>query len=148
MRAARWHGHEDVRVEDVPVPRAGPGELLLKVSWSGICGSGVDEYLHGPVIIPTETPNGLTGRIAPLVLGNEFVGSVAAIGEGVAQFGVGERVAPEPVLFCGLCFYCRRHDYALCVNWAMLGLHGDGGLAEYAVVPAFSRQRLPGAFGR
>lgn len=76
-------------------------------------------------------------------MGHEFVGSVAAIGEGVTQFGVGERVAPEPALFCGQCFYCRRHDYAVCVNWATLGLHGDGGLAEYAIVPAFSCQRLP-----
>jgi (R,R)-butanediol dehydrogenase / meso-butanediol dehydrogenase / diacetyl reductase len=143
MKAARWHGRGDVRVDDVPEPRPGPHELLVRVSWSGICGTDVDEYLRGPVIIPTEVPNGLTGRTAPLVLGHEFVGSVAAIGEGVTHFRVGERVAPEVVLFCGQCFYCRRHDYALCLNWAALGLHTDGGLAEYAVVPATTCVRLP-----
>jgi (R,R)-butanediol dehydrogenase / meso-butanediol dehydrogenase / diacetyl reductase len=143
LRAARWHGREDIRVEDVPAPRPGSGELLLRVSWSGICGTDVEEYLHGPLIIPTEVPNGLTGRTAPLVLGHEFVGTVAAIGNGVSQFSVGERVAPEVVLFCGQCYYCRRHEYALCLNWAALGLHADGGLAEYAVVPAFSCVRLP-----
>src|SRR5690349_16634264 len=93
MRAARWHGRGDIRVEDVPTPRPGPGELLLRVSWSGICGTDVEEYLHGPLIIPTEVPHGLTGRTAPLVLGHEFVGTVAAIGDGVSQFTVGERVA-------------------------------------------------------
>jgi (R,R)-butanediol dehydrogenase/meso-butanediol dehydrogenase/diacetyl reductase len=125
------------------MPRPGPGELLLRVSWSGICGTDLEEYLHGPIIIPTGVPNGLTGRMAPLILGHEFVGSVAVVGDGVAQFVIGERVAPEVVLFCGQCFYCRRHEYALCLNWAALGLHADGGLAEYVVVPAFSCVRLP-----
>ena len=143
MRAARWHGRGDVRVEDVPRPEPGPGELLLEVSWCGICGTDVEEYLHGPTIIPTDVPNGLTGRAAPLTLGHEFVGSVAAIGEGVTNFRVGERVAPETVLFCGRCFFCRRHEYALCLNWAAIGLMSDGGLAEYVTVPAFSSSRLP-----
>jgi (R,R)-butanediol dehydrogenase / meso-butanediol dehydrogenase / diacetyl reductase len=143
MRAARWHGRGDVRVEELPVPTPGPGELLLRVSWCGICGTDLEEYLAGPTIIPVEVPNGLTGRVAPLTLGHEFVGSVAALGDGVTDFSIGERVAPEVVLFCGQCFFCRRHEYALCLNWAALGLMADGGLAEYALVPAFSCARLP-----
>lgn len=143
MRAARWHGRGDVRVEDVAQPVPGPGELLLRVSWCGICGTDLEEYLDGPAIIPVEVPNGLTGRVAPLTLGHEFVGAVAGLGEGVVDFKIGERVAPEVVLFCGQCFFCRRHEYALCVNWAAIGLMADGGLAEYAVVPAFSCARLP-----
>jgi (R,R)-butanediol dehydrogenase / meso-butanediol dehydrogenase / diacetyl reductase len=145
MRAARWHGRGDVRVEDVPRPEPGPGQLLLRVSWCGICGTDVEEYLGGPTIIPVEVPNGLTGRTAPLTLGHEFVGVVAAVGSSVTDFSVGDRVAPEVVLFCAKCFYCRRHEYALCLNWAALGLMDDGGLAEYAVVPAFSCVRLPDA---
>lgn len=121
----------------------GPGELLLQVSWCGICGTDLEEYLDGPSIIPVEVPNGLTGRVAPVTLGHEFVGAVAALGEGVVDFRLGERVAPEVVLFCGQCFFCRRHEYALCVNWAAIGLMADGGLAEYALVPAFSCARLP-----
>jgi (R,R)-butanediol dehydrogenase/meso-butanediol dehydrogenase/diacetyl reductase len=66
VRAARWHGRGDVRVEDVPQPVPGPGELLLHVSWCGICGTDLEEYLDGPSIIPVEVPNGLTGRVAPL----------------------------------------------------------------------------------
>src|SRR5205807_728917 len=61
------------------------------------------------------------------------------------DFRLGERLAPEVVLFCGHCFFCRRHEYALCVNWAAIGLMADGGLAEYAVVPAFACARLPDA---
>ena len=143
MKAARWHGRGDVRVEDVPRPSPGPGELLLQVSWCGICGTDVEEFLAGPAIIPVDVPNGLTGRVAPITLGHEFVGSVAALGAGVTGFAIGERVAPEVVLFCDRCFFCRRHEYALCLNWAALGLMADGGLAEYAVVPAFSCARLP-----
>jgi (R,R)-butanediol dehydrogenase/meso-butanediol dehydrogenase/diacetyl reductase len=143
MKAARWHGRGDVRIDDIdePVPRA--GELLLRVTWCGICGTDMEEYVAGPTIVPVDVPNGLTGRTAPLTLGHEFVGRVAAVGEGVRGFEIGERVAPEVVLFCGECFFCRRHEFALCENWAALGLHADGGLAEYVVVPAFSCARLP-----
>jgi (R,R)-butanediol dehydrogenase/meso-butanediol dehydrogenase/diacetyl reductase len=143
MKAARWYGRGDVRIEDVPRPEPAAGELLLRVSWCGICGTDVEEFVSGPTIIPVDAPNGLTGRSAPLTLGHEFVGTVAEVGPGVAGFQVGERVAPEVVLFCGACFFCRRHEYALCQNWAALGLMTDGGLAEYVVVPAFSCARLP-----
>jgi (R,R)-butanediol dehydrogenase / meso-butanediol dehydrogenase / diacetyl reductase len=143
VRAARWHARGDVRVEDVPQPTPGPGELLLRVTWAGICGTDVEEYVSGPAIIPTHVPNRLTGRAAPVTLGHEFVGTVAALGEGVSDFRLGERVAPEVVLFCGVCFFCRRHEYALCINWAALGLMADGGLADYAVVPAATAARLP-----
>jgi (R,R)-butanediol dehydrogenase/meso-butanediol dehydrogenase/diacetyl reductase len=145
MKAARWHGRGDVRIEEVPQPEPPPDELLLRVSWCGICGTDVEEYVSGPIIIPVDVPNGLTGRTAPLTLGHEFVGRVAGVGRDVQGFEVGDRVAPEVVLFCGRCFFCRRHEYALCQNWAALGLMADGGLAEYAVVPAFSCARLPAA---
>ena len=64
MQAARWHGRGDVRVEEVAQPQPGPGELLLRVAWCGICGTDVEEYLTGPAIIPTDVPNPLTGRAA------------------------------------------------------------------------------------
>jgi (R,R)-butanediol dehydrogenase/meso-butanediol dehydrogenase/diacetyl reductase len=143
MQAARWHGRGDVRVEEVARPRPGPGELLLRVAWCGICGTDVEEYLAGPTIIPTDVPNALTGRAAPITLGHEFAGTVEALGKGVADIRVGERIVPEAVLFCGVCFFCRRHEYALCVEWAALGLMADGGLAEFAVVPAATITRLP-----
>ena len=143
MRAARWHGRGDVRVEDVPIPRAGPGELLLRVSWCGICGTDLEEYRDGPVVIPVDRPNPLTGQCAPVTLGHEFAGEVVEVGPDARGFAVGDRVVPDICLFCGECHYCRRHQYALCVSWAAIGLHGDGGLAEYVRVPARLCQRLP-----
>jgi len=116
---------------------------LLRVAWCGICGTDVEEYLAGPAIIPTDVPNPLTGRAAPITLGHEFAGTVEALGDGVTGIRTGERVVPEVVLFCGACFFCRRHEYALCEQWAALGLMADGGLAEFAVVPAATCVRLP-----
>jgi (R,R)-butanediol dehydrogenase/meso-butanediol dehydrogenase/diacetyl reductase len=147
MRAARWHARGDVRVEDVPIPRAGPGEVLLRVSWCGICGTDLEEYRDGPVVIPVDRPNPLTGQCAPVTLGHEFAGQVVEVGAGVEGLVVGERVVPDICLFCGQCHYCRRHEYALCVDWAAIGLHGDGGLAEYVRVPARQCVRLPAAIG-
>ncbi len=143
MKAARWHGRRDVRVEDVPVPAPGEGEILLRVSFCGICGTDLEEYRHGPLVIPADRPHALTGRRAPLTMGHEFTGVVAALGPGVRGLREGDRVAPDIVLFCNACEFCRRHQYALCEKWATIGLHTDGGLAEYVTVPAFACARLP-----
>jgi (R,R)-butanediol dehydrogenase/meso-butanediol dehydrogenase/diacetyl reductase len=146
MQAARWHAREDVRVEEVPVPEPGPGEVLLKVTWCGICGTDMEEYLHGPSVIST-TPHPLTGRQAPLALGHEFTGQVAALGPGVQNLALGDRIAAETTIFCGRCYYCRRREFAFCTGWGTLGFNADGGLAEYAVVPAFSSVRVPDTLG-
>jgi (R,R)-butanediol dehydrogenase/meso-butanediol dehydrogenase/diacetyl reductase len=145
MWAARWHGRRDVRVERVPVPRARPGEIVLRVGWCGICGTDVEEYRDGPAVIPVGVPNALTGQCAPVTLGHEFAGTVAEVGAGVDGFAEGDRVAPDVCLFCGTCRYCRRHEYALCESWATIGLHGDGGLAAFVRVPALLCQPLPDA---
>lgn len=145
MLAARWHGPRDVRVERIPVPDAGTGELLLRVSWCGICGTDVEEYLDGPAVIPVDRPNPITGQRAPVTLGHEFAGTVVEAGPGVTGFAPGDRVAPDICLFCGECHYCRRHEYALCESWAAIGLHGDGGLAELVRVPAQLCLPLPDA---
>ena len=85
----------------------------------------------------------LTGRRAPLTMGHEFTGVVEALGPGVTGFREGDRVAPDIVLFCNACEFCRLHQYALCEKWAAIGLHTDGGLAELVTVPAFTCVRLP-----
>jgi (R,R)-butanediol dehydrogenase / meso-butanediol dehydrogenase / diacetyl reductase len=143
MRAARWHGRGDVRVESVPIPGPREDEVVLRVSWCGICGTDVEEYRDGPVVIPVDVPNALTGQRAPVTLGHEFAGTVADVGTRVQDLAIGDRVVPEICLSCGECFYCDRGEYALCVSWAAIGLHGDGGLAEYARVPARMCVRLP-----
>ena len=97
MRALRWHGPKDLRVEDVGEPGAQPGQLVVDVAWCGICGTDLHEYLEGPIFVPTaEAPHPLTGESVPITLGHEFAGVVAEVGAGVDDVRVGDRVVVEP----------------------------------------------------
>src|SRR5262249_50894455 len=145
--AARWLDGEDVGVVNIPEPSAGPGQAILRVGSCGICGTDVDEYRHGPVLIPTDQPHPLTGRVAPLTLGHEFWGTVVEVGPDVTNLRQRDRVAPEVCLACGSCAYCRGGEPARCRFWATLGLHADGGLAEYVAVPAGARGPAPRPVG-
>ncbi|HWL44429.1 MAG TPA: alcohol dehydrogenase catalytic domain-containing protein [Ilumatobacter sp.] len=134
MLAARWWGRGDVRVEHVDDPGdPPPGSLRIRVEACGLCGTDVEEYVSGPNVIPVE-PHPLSGRQAPLTLGHESAGVVEAVGRGV-DLDVGVRVAVEGNLFCGSCFWCRRHEHQLCPQLAQLGLMADGGLAEVLIAP-------------
>ena len=83
MKAARFHGRGDVRVEDVPEPHPGPGQVQIAVEWCGICGTDLHEYLDGPIFAPTPaSPHPLTGGAVPITLGHEFSGVVAELGQG------------------------------------------------------------------
>lgn len=136
MRAARWWGRGDIRVEEIADPGSPPrGWVRLRIEACGICGTDVEEYTAGPNVVPVE-PHPLTGAAAPLVLGHEAVGVVAEVGDGV-DLAVGTRVAVESNMFCGDCWWCQRHDYQLCPQLACLGLMADGGLAEQMLAPAF-----------
>jgi (R,R)-butanediol dehydrogenase / meso-butanediol dehydrogenase / diacetyl reductase len=135
MRAARWHGALDVRVEDVPKPEPGPGEVLIRVERAGICGTDLEEYLAGPVIIPVGWPHPTSGRQAPLILGHELVGTVVDVGIGVSD-PVGRRVVPNIIVGCGRCWWCTRREEALCPKVGVRGFNDDGGLAEYLVSEA------------
>jgi (R,R)-butanediol dehydrogenase/meso-butanediol dehydrogenase/diacetyl reductase len=137
MRAARWHGRRDVRVEEVPDPEPGPGEVLVRIELCGICGTDVEEFRHGPVAITTE-PHPLTGTSAPLALGHEPMGLIAGHGSDVnsTALPLGTRVVPDVVIGCRRCWWCRRHEEGLCERLAVRGLHLDGGLAESMVADA------------
>ena len=136
MRAARWHARKDIRIEEIPEPSSPPpGWVRLAVQACGICGTDLEEYTEGPVVIPVEQPHPLTGRQAPLTLGHETAGIVVEAGDGV-ELAVGTPVAVETNVFCGTCFWCRCGDYQLCERLASLGLDGDGGLAEQMLAPA------------
>ncbi len=135
MKAALWHKRNDIRIEVVPDPVPGPDEVILKVEYCGICGTDLEEYRHGPILIPTGTPNLLTGIAAPIILGHEFIGEVVEVGRDVVKYKVGDRLAPDVLIYCGECYWCRRHQVTLCDHLAALGLSGHGGLAEYCRVP-------------
>ncbi|MFT2016551.1 2,3-butanediol dehydrogenase [Streptomyces sp. 796.1] len=143
MRAAIWYGAKDVRVEEAPVPVPGPDEVLIEVAYCGICGSDLHEYADGPHAIPTHTPHPASGVSAPLTLGHEFCGTVAALGSAVDGLAVGDPVAIEPNYRCGRCAQCRAGDYHICEHFGFAGLMGNGGLAEYVAVPRYMVHPLP-----
>ena len=145
MLALRWHGRGDVRLDEIEAPLLpGPGEVQLRVLSCGICGTDVEEYRSGPIFIPSGSPHPLTGRSAPITLGHEFSGEVVAIGPGVDLYEPGDRVAADTLIFCGECYWCRRHQVTLCERLGALGLMADGGLAELCNAPAHTLLPIPG----
>jgi len=120
MKAAVYYNNHDVRVEERPVPRIGPGELLVKIEACGLCGGDTMEWY-------------LKDR-APLILGHEPTGVVAAVGEGVESFSVGDRVCVHHHVGCLACHYCRRGDYTMCPHFREVNIE-PGGFSEYIRVP-------------
>lgn len=132
MRAVRWHGRGDVRLDQVPVPDRAAGQVLLRVEAAAICGTDVDEVRLGPITVPV-TPHPVSGRMAPITLGHEIVGVVADADPG-AGVTVGQRVAPWPSEPCGRCRDCATGHANRCARMVSLGMAVDGGMAEALVV--------------
>ncbi len=142
MRAAVYYGREDVRLEAVAEPEAGPGEVKLRVQYNGICGSDLHEYFDGPITTRT-TPHPLTGVKNPVILGHELSGEVVALGEGVEDLAIGDLVAVEPLETCGACLHCTSGHYNHCPTLAFHGYNrSSGGLADYTVVKRRMAHRL------
>jgi threonine dehydrogenase-like Zn-dependent dehydrogenase len=133
VRAAVFHGPRDVRIETVPDPHPpAADEVVLEVLRAAICGTDAAEWDHGPVLC---RPG--------VVLGHEFVGRVAALGEDVTSYSVGDRVVSGAGISCGHCVWCLRGRTNLCAEYRTLGLQVDGGLAEYVTSPASICRRVP-----
>jgi (R,R)-butanediol dehydrogenase/meso-butanediol dehydrogenase/diacetyl reductase len=143
MRAAVYHGNNNVEIEDVPEPEVSPGHVKIRVHLNGICGTDLHEYFDGPIFIPPNEPHPLTHQAMPVVLGHEFSGTVVEVGAGVDGIAEGERVVIEPIYRCGKCRPCREGAYNLCTSIGFHGLMADGGMAEYTVVPANQIHKLP-----
>lgn len=123
MRAAVYRGVNDVRLEEVPVPEIGPGEILVRVHTCGICGTDLKKIATG-------------SHSAPRIFGHETSGTVAKVGEGVRKFSVGERVVVFHHIPCGECYYCRQKTFAQCTTYKKVGCTAGfepsgGGFAEY-----------------
>ena len=143
MRAAMYYGNHKLEIEDIPEPSPGEGQVKVRVSRNGICGTDLHEYYDGPIFIPPDQPHPLTGKAMPLVIGHEFSGTVTEVGAGVTDVGEGDRVTIEPVYRCGHCRPCKSGRYNLCTSVGFHGLMADGGMAEYTVVPQNQIYRLP-----
>ena len=126
MRAAVYRGPGQLSIESVAEPGdpAG-GDLVIKVARGAICGTDSSEWAHGPLLA---TP--------PVILGHEFVGVVAAAGPDANGISVGDRVVSGSGISCGTCEWCRAGRTNLCAHYRTIGLHVDGGLAEFVSAPA------------
>lgn len=139
MKAAVWHGREDIRVVERTLAPLKGNEVTIRVAWAGICGSDLHEYAEGPVFIPTEKKDLLAGGIAPLTMGHEFSGIIEAVGAEVTQYKVGDRVSVNPTLTHG-----HRSEYDdIYDGFSFIGLHCDGGFADFVNVPESAVYQLP-----
>ncbi|KAB1656671.1 2,3-butanediol dehydrogenase [Pseudoclavibacter chungangensis] len=137
MKAARYYGNRDIRIEDIDAPAVEPGTVAIDVAWCGICGTDLHEYLDGPIFVPEHGhPHPISGESAPITLGHEFSGVVAELGEGVDDLQVGDHVVVEPyIIRDDVDTGPESHDYHLSPDMNFIGLGGrGGGLAERIVV--------------
>ena len=133
MKAVRLHATGDLRVEEVAPPSPPqPGWVALDVLAAGICGSDIHNYRTGQWI--TRSPS---------VAGHEFIGRVTALGEGVSDLAIGDRVVADSRFWCGHCTACMRGDRHLCEKLGFVGEVCDGGFAEKTVLPRRLLHRLP-----
>lgn len=145
MRAARFHGAGDIRVEEVAEPEGDldASEVLVAPRWCGICGTDLHEYSTGPIVTPAQ-PHPLTGAELPQILGHELAGEVLAVGAGITHVAPGDRVSVMPLAYCGKCHFCRRGLNHLCTSMGCVGLSWDwGGFASRAVIRGYQAWPLP-----
>jgi 2-desacetyl-2-hydroxyethyl bacteriochlorophyllide A dehydrogenase len=131
MRAVRLEAIGSIALRHVDKPVAGPDDVLVRIEACGVCGT--DRHLfHG------EFPSR-----PPVTLGHEFCGIVEAVGSAVAGIAVGDRVTGDPNIACGRCGQCRAGRVNLCSNLRAIGIHRDGGFADYVVMPQGQAFLLP-----
>jgi D-arabinitol dehydrogenase (NADP+) len=125
VKAAFYQARRELDVRDAPDPQPGRNEVLVRVAACGICGT--DHHIYEGDFFPSY----------PLIGGHELAGDVVALGPQTVEPAVqeGDRVAVDPSLFCGSCFFCPRGQGHHCLNWNAIGVTRDGGFAEYVVAP-------------
>lgn len=133
MKSAVFYGKHDLRVEQSPMPQAGAGEVLIQVKACGVCGTDVHIF---------EGDKGAADTHPPCILGHEFAGVVAAVGEGVEDVAVGDRVCVDPNDTCGSCYFCKSGINHFCEHMTGIGTTVNGGFAEYVAVRAKQVYRL------
>jgi threonine 3-dehydrogenase len=140
VKSAPLDGPDGTEVRDCPVPKPGPGEALIRVAATAICGTDKHIYHWDPSIHGKVQP--------PRIYGHEFCGFVEELGPGAERTGegllaVGDYVSAEMHIICGECYQCRRGDGHICVRTKIYGLDSDGCFAEFVTVPASNVIKLP-----
>ena len=119
MKAMTLTAYDHLKLASVPVPQPGPGEVLCRIKSVAICGSD-PKMIHGGYAFTNWPP------YYPFIMGHEWAGQIVALGEGVEDFKIGDRVAGEAHVGCGKCDNCKRGHYTVCLNYGHDG--HDGGL--------------------
>jgi L-iditol 2-dehydrogenase len=132
MLAAVYHGPNDIRVENVAIPKIGKGELLIRVISASICGTDLRIFHGNHRMYPEGTVR---------IPGHEVVGTIEDVGEEVKNYATGQRVFCAPNTGCGHCSQCVTGNNNLCANYDAIGVTSDGGFAEYVRIPANSVQQ-------
>lgn len=143
MKAARWHAAKDIRVEQTEIPAAGKKQVKIEVQFTGICGSDLHEYTHGPMLIPVDKPYPLNGHQGITTLGHEFSGIVSEVGEGVTNVKAGDRVVVEPLFKNPESPFISNGEYNLSEPLGFVGLTSNGGFAKYTVVEDYMVHKIP-----
>lgn len=125
MKSAVFYGKHDLRVEDHEMPQVGPEDVLIQVKACGVCGTDVHIY---------EGDKGAAEVTPPTILGHEFAGVIAAVGENVKNYKAGDRVCIDPNCYCGACAPCRNGAAHFCEHMIGYGTTVNGGFAEYCAV--------------
>ncbi|KAI8630365.1 GroES-like protein [Xylariaceae sp. FL1651] len=138
MRALRYYGPKDLRLEELPEPKCSPTEVKVRPAFVGICGTDLHEYQSQTLIPKPGAPHKLSNETAPVTLGHELSGIIEEVGPdvpGSAGLKVGDRVAVLPLLYCRTCVPCQDGFPNCCVTNGFLGLSGGGGgLSDYVCV--------------
>ena len=134
MKALVLTGVKEFEIQDLPTPEIQPNEVLINTAYAGVCGTDHDLYAGRP---------GSAAAVPPIVLGHENSGVVAAIGSEVTGVKVGDRVVVDPYLYCGHCYPCSIGRTNCCDNLHVLGVHVEGGMAEYFCHPADMLIKIP-----
>lgn len=134
MKTLVWTAANQLQIEDYEIPVAAANEVLIKVEAVGICGSEIEGFLgHNSL------------RVPPLVMGHEFSGTIAALGDQVENVNVGDKVVVNPLISCGTCDRCRKGLENLCDTRSIIGIHRRGAFAEYVTAPASAVHVIPDA---
>ncbi|WP_135822171.1 zinc-dependent alcohol dehydrogenase [Halostella litorea] len=134
MKAIVQTGPKEVEVQRRETPEPGETEVLIDVHSAGLCGSDAHAYGY---------EGGYEWIAIPRIMGHEYAGTVAAVGDGVSRFSVGDHVVEEPVHDCGDCFQCRNGQPNVCADFSITGMHRDGAYAEYTTVDEEFVHRVP-----
>ena len=133
MKAAVLTNYEKIDWIEVNKPRCKKGEILIQVMYGCICGS--DQHIYKGEFHPrTQTP---------MIMGHEFGGIVAEVGQGVTGWEVGEKVAPDPIIWCGECSACKKGHYPACTSLKLIGIDSDGGFTQFISLPPSMLYKVP-----